>query len=160
MSSMLDMVSMVELSLREKSICGSMVAVLVIAIAYFSRTASWIAADAVDPEEVAGLSVGALILLVVVQLVFQGLLALASRDDPTDERDRLIAAVASRNAYIVLQVGLWLVIGHVVAAAVMQHTAAARWFAPVATTQLGLLAAIAAELAKYFSQLVYYRRGI
>jgi hypothetical protein len=154
------MVAMVELSVREKSICGSLVAVLVIAIAYFCRTASWIAADAVDPGEVAGLSVGALILLIAVQLVFQGLLALASRDDPTDERERLIAAVASRNAYIVLQVGLWLVICHIVAAMAMQHTAAARWFAPFATAQLGLLAAIAAELAKYCSQLVYYRRGI
>src|SRR5262245_16387256 len=160
MSSILDMVSMVELSVREKSICGSMVAVLAIAIAYFSRTASWIAADTVDPGEVAGLSFGALILLIAVQVVFQGLLALASRHDPTDERDRLIAAVASRNAYIVLQVGLWFVIGHLVAAAAMQHTASARWFAPFATAQLGLAAAIAAEIAKYVSQLVYYRRGI
>jgi hypothetical protein len=149
---------MLDLSWQEKSLCGSLLAVAAVAIGYFVRTVGMAMRGDVQVGEVAGLSIGAVVLLVVVQLLYKLLLVLHARAEPADERDRHIAALGARDAYCVLQVGLWLTILHLAAAALVAD-AQIRWFAPFVTGQLAVFAAVAAEIAKYGSQLLRYRIG-
>ena len=150
---------MTDLSHQEKTLWGALVAVLVIGGGYFARTVNMITFDAIDPGECAGLSIGAVLLLIFVQIAYQIVLTLHSRRDPPDERDRLIAALAGRNAYHVLMVGAWLAIGHIVAGGLFRDVTHNAWLTQFATGQLVALAAVSAELAKYGSQLAYYRWG-
>lgn len=147
---------MIDLSWQEKSLWGSLLAVLAVAVGYFVRTLGMAARGEVDAGEVVSLSVGAVVLLAVVQILYQVLLALHARAEPADERDRLIALRGARDAYFVLQAGLWLTIMHLAAGALVQE-AQFRWFSPFVTGQIAVLVAVVAEVAKYVSQLIRYR---
>ena len=59
------------------------------------------------PNQV-GLFVGAVILLVALQVVGHGLIAVLDRRTETDERDRLIGLIGERNGSFVLAVGVFL----------------------------------------------------
>jgi hypothetical protein len=113
---------------------------------YFWRA---VAMGSAEPWRAGGLFVEAVILLVALQIAGQIAIAIRTRPEPDDERDRLIATAATRNAYWVLVVGAWGVIG-------------------VAVLSLGtfwsvhamLLAIVLAELTRWGSQLFYYRHGV
>ena len=147
---------MINLSWQEKSVLSSLLAVMAVATGYFVRTVGMASRGEVDVGEVAGLSIGAVVLLVVVQLLYQLLLALHCRAEPADERDRLINTLATRDAYFVLQAGLWLTIMHLAVAGLVDG-AQLRWFTPFVTGQLAVFGAVFAEATKYGSQLIRYR---
>ncbi len=147
------------LSYREQSICGSLVAQIIVAGGYFLDTWREIARGTIDAEAATGRAIGAVVLLVAVEIVYHGLISVHQRREPTDERDRLVAALANRNAYFVLQVGVWTVVGHILIGAAARATPLGPWFSSFATAQLLVLAAIFAETTKSVSQLFYYRRG-
>jgi hypothetical protein len=144
-----------DLSFEEKSILGSSIATLAIAVYYFAHA---LGPSPGSAGEVAGLAIGAVVLLVIIEIVYHILLAIACRRDPPDERDRGVAARATRNAYLVLCVTGPLVIAHVAAGALLGVTSS-RWLAPFMTAHLMLLGLVVSELVKYASRLWYYRRG-
>ena len=76
----------------------------------------------------------------------------------TDERDRLIAARATRNAYYVLVTGLFMLIGHL---RIQSLIGRGPWLALDTATTVTLLvfALVVAEVAQFASRIFYYRRG-
>ncbi len=134
------------LTFREKSLWVVVLSTSVVYAFYFWRAVS---IGSAEPWRVGGLFVEAVILLVALQIAGQIAIALRSHPERDDERDRLIATAATRNAYWVLVAGAWLVIG-------------------VAVLSLGtfwavhamLLAIVLAELTRWASQLFYYRHGV
>lgn len=101
--------------------------------------------------EVLTLFISVVILQAVVAGVGEVVLVLRARERPErlDERDHKIALRAARNAYYVLVVGVWC------ALTTALLPVGAFWYAHV------LLAGfLVAELARFGSQLVYYRRGV
>ena len=90
---------------------------------------------------------------VVLEIVLHVAIAIQSPRDaraPKDERERLISLKATHIAYFVLLGGTLL-------------SLFAHWhlgWGAYATTQHVLLAVVAAELVKFASQIVFYRRGV
>jgi hypothetical protein len=148
-----------EMSYQEKSIAGSLAAMLVVYGYYFAA----VLRDMGQPQ-FAGTGLGRLILaviaIVVIQVVYQIVLALESKPEPKDERDILIEAKAYRNGYFALATGAFLVIGAVIAAGLASSAAPTRIVVtPFLVVNLVLLFMVLAEFVKLATQLLYYRRG-
>jgi hypothetical protein len=82
------------LSYQEKSLYGTLIADLLVYIPYFLYVLH-------HPTTLTHI-VGTIILLIVTQIILQTVIAIASRSRITDERDRQIAGLGYRNAYVAL----------------------------------------------------------
>jgi uncharacterized membrane protein len=82
------------LSYQEKSLYGTLIADLLVYIPYFLYVLH-------HPTTLTHI-VGTIILLIVTQIILQTIIAIASRSRITDERDRQIAGLGYRNAYVAL----------------------------------------------------------
>lgn len=133
------------LTFKEKTLWVTLVATVVIYAGYFWRV---IEIGEGEPGRVAGLFIGAVIAMIVLQIVVTAALALHRRPERTDERDRRIALAGARNAYYVLMTGVWGALG------VATLALGAFWYVHAA-----LLAVVLGEVTRCASQLVYYRRG-
>jgi len=101
------------------------------------------------------------IAIIVIQIVYQIILALDSKPEPKDERDVLIECKAYRNGYFALSTGAFLVIGGVIMAVLTRDAAPTRIIVtPFLIVNLVLLFMVLAELAKLLTQLFYYRKGL
>jgi len=149
-----------DMSYQEKSILGSLLAVVVVYGYYFAS----VLRDFGHPEFDGG-SLGrlvfAVIAIVVIEIVYHIVLALESKPEPKDERDILIDCKAYRNAYFLFATGAFLVIGWVIMAGLVRDAAPTRIIiTPFLMVNLVLLAMVVAELMKFLTQLFYYRRGL
>ena len=149
-----------DMSYQEKSIVGSLLAMVVVYGYYFAAALR----DAGQPEFGGG-NVGRLVLaviaIVVIEVVYHIVLALESKPEPKDERDILIECKAYRNAYFLLAAGAFLVIGCVIMAGLARDAAPTRIIVtPFITVNLVLFFMVLAELVKFLTQLFYYRRGL
>lgn len=133
------------LTFREKSLWVQIASTVVIYAYYFWRA---VAIGETDPGQVGVLFGVVVVVMVAVQAVVHAALVRHRRPEVADERDRRIAVKAARNAYYVLMTGVWGALG------LIALTAKPFWVAHAA-----LLAIIVAELVRFASQLVYYRRG-
>ena len=138
------------LSYQEKSLYGTLLADLLVYIPYFVYVMH-------HPTTLASI-VGTILVLIVAHIVLQTVIAIASRNRVTDERDRHIAGLGYRNAYFVLvtmilggMALLWLhaVDGHLNPSHMGLHFLSAF---------LGMV--VISELVKIVTQLVAYRRSI
>jgi hypothetical protein len=112
-----------------------------------------------NPEDIgSGLAqfIGAVILLIIIEVVTYSLVAADGSGVETDERDRAIKRAASRWGYGVLVVGVWVLIGQLVLDVVFEREALGNYL----TANLLFLVFIAAELAELLARLLYYRLGI
>ena len=82
------------LSYQEKSLYGTLIADLLVYVPYFLYVLH-------HPTTLTHI-VGTIILLIVTQIILQTVIAIASRSRITDERDRQIAGLGYRNAYVAL----------------------------------------------------------
>jgi hypothetical protein len=90
----------------------------------------------------------AMVLLVITQVVGQSLIAIVDRRTDSDERDRLIALKATRNAAYVLATGVFLALCSALVTEgnfMFTHVLLGFW--------------VLAQLVEIGSQLVLYRRG-
>jgi len=149
-----------DLSYQEKSILGSLVAMLVVYGYYFAAVL-----HNVGQPEFIGAGLGRLFLavvaIIVIEIVYHIVLALESKPEPKDERDILIEAKGYRNAYFALSTGAFLVIAGVIAAGLSRGASPM----PVNVTlflmaNIVLLFMVVAEVIKFATQLLYYRRGV
>lgn len=134
------------MSFREKSAAITLLAML----SAFGLYGWRLLAGHVGPAEEFGLLIAAIAAQVLLIAVGHVLLAIAVRrgPEPLDERDRLVALKARRNAYWVALVGLFAMM-----AVVLFGTSAVQVIN-------GLLAVVvAAEVVRYGSQLAYWRWG-
>ena len=146
-----------DLSYQEKSILGSLLAMVVVYGYYFAA----VLRDASSPEFKVGRLVLAVIAIIVIEIVYHIVLALESKPEPKDERDILIECKAYRNAYFLLATGAFLVIACVIMAGLARDAAPTRIIVtPFITVNLVLFFMVLAELMKFLTQLYYYRRGL
>lgn len=94
----------------------------------------------------------------IVLVAYQ--IALLAREDPRDERDRLIEARAVLAAYSLLTIGAYTAICHVLLNGKLYPLVNNAWFGPYMTVNVIVLFAIASEALKMTMQLYYYRRGV
>ena len=138
------------LSYQEKSLYGTLAADLVVYIPYCVYVLH-------HPTTLTHI-VGTILLLIIAQILLQSIIAIASRNRITDERDRQIAGLGYRNAYFAL-VGmilfgmglLWL---HAVNGLINPNHMGLHFL----SVFLGMV--VLSELIKIVSQLVAYRRTI
>ena len=128
-----------------------MVTVGLIAWWYFPAAFRVAASD--TPSELFGLSIGCIVALIVLEIVYHAMIANGGSNS-ADERDRFITLKAERVSGWVLAIGLFWLVGHIVAG-VLQ---------PALTTPNALSIAVwilfaptVSEFAKLLSQVVYYR---
>jgi hypothetical protein len=136
-------------SFREKSAGVSLVVILAIAIYYSVNLYELVQAGLPRPAGIGQLALGTLVLIIVVETVLHIVLAIgAGHVSATTQHDREVALKAKRNAYTLLVVGVLV-------------TFVSLFFdaAPFVMAHLALLSFVLAEITKYASQLVYYRRG-
>jgi uncharacterized membrane protein len=136
---------------REATIWIHLIATVLAFGTYFTQVGRLFARGAADPAAISGLFIVAVIVLAVIEALTHTLLYLAARRSdapPADERDRTIALHASRNGYLVLIIGVWIVLG----------TWWLPWSDPLLAVNLLLLAFVLAEAVRFGSQLVGYRR--
>jgi hypothetical protein len=139
----------VNLSYREKSLWGTLAVTLAVYGYYFGH-----ALRGAHPAEFNAASVGhvvaAVFVLVVIEVVYQIVLAVTSKVEPKDERDILIESKAYRNAYLLLAGGTFWLMWTIVAQQMRSYMA----------VNLMLLCVVAAEITKSLTQLFLYWRGL
>ena len=123
-----------KMSYREKSIWGTLIGVVLVYGWYFTMPPA------------AGRLVFTVILLVGIEVIYHIALAIQSRPEAKDERDRSIEAKAYRNAYVALASG-------VIAPIFLP-------LPPAMAAQMVLLALVVSEVVKSVTQLYSYRSGI
>ena len=136
------------LSYREQSIWGSLAITLIVYGYYFATVFSGAQPSQIDRTALARL-IGAVFVIVVIEIAYHILIALKSKVEPKDERDILIETKAYRNAYL-LVADLFTLMGTVVVFGLT----------PLLTVNLMLLSVVISEIVKYLTQLFFYRRGI
>jgi len=158
------------MSFKEKSILGTLLLVLWVAAAYFTKVIAMLGAGDVDVVALGKLAVSLIIFFIVLKIVFHALIVSGSPKEALggeDERDRLIELKGERMGGLLLGIGVAFTIGHIALHGVYEPTTSsypelARFFdnSPFVTANLLLFWLTVSEVGKYVSQLVYYRRGV
>ncbi|MEQ8677770.1 MAG: hypothetical protein RLP44_23325 [Aggregatilineales bacterium] len=134
---------------RAKSAGVSLVAVLLIGIYYIANVIALLPDEQAVPEGALGLTISSIVLIIVVEIVLQIVLFIgAGRIEDRTERDEVIAAKASRNAYLVMTAGVFATFASMFAE-----------LTPFEMASLLLTVFLIAEIVKFASQLFYYQRS-
>lgn len=138
------------LTYREKSLYGTLIADLLVYVPYLAYVMHY-------PTTLTHIF-GTIILLIVAQIILQAIIAIASRNRITDERDRQIAGLGHRNAYFSL-VGMNLAgMGLLWVHAIKGRFNPNRMGLHFLSVFLGMI--VISELIKIVTQLIAYRRSI
>jgi uncharacterized membrane protein len=152
-----------DLSFKEKSIWISLISTLLIFGDYFLNLI-YLAGlpEAAAKSAVLGLSLRAVFLIIIVEIVFQGLLAMSNRkaaEFGIDERDKLYEYKGNSFGYTVLVIGVFMTLGGTVLLEInpefTQQTNAFR--IPFLTAHILLFSFIFSEVVRFSAQLYYYR---
>jgi hypothetical protein len=136
-------------SFEERSVWIQLISMLLVLGGYFVVAGQMLAAGVTALPAYVPVFVAAVILMVIVIVAGHVAVALASRPDGRDERDRLISWRAESNS------------GWLVATGVLTGISAMIVAVPnVWVAHLLLLSLFLAEVLKLVLQLVYYRRGL
>lgn len=138
-------------SFREKSAWASLVSILIVFIPYFVHVFRLFVADNLSAASVIGGFVVATGITILIQIPIYVVIALRSRQEEKDERDQAIELKSFRVGYGLLTTSVFLAVGAIVL------------FLPrldaVFLSQVFYLCFVIAEVGKYFTQVVCYRRG-
>ncbi|NNC77329.1 MAG: hypothetical protein HKN77_05150 [Woeseiaceae bacterium] len=144
-----------DLSFQEKSAWGLLVGIGI--VSYFYFPAAFDIADSVPHgAPLIAISVGGVIALAVIEAIYHTVIAVSSDDTEMDERDVLFDLKSERNAGLVLGIGLFWLVGHIIATHSIEDKV------PVGGLSIAvwvLFAITVSEVAKLISQLWYYRAG-
>ena len=128
---------------------------------YFNAVRNLMLSDELHAVSALGLMIGAVVALVIIEIVFQILVAAISRSTTTDERDNLISAKAARNSGVLLGAGTITLILAILASEIRGGLGEAQiMLTPILIAQWLLLLMVMAQVFEYLSQIFYYRRGI
>lgn len=103
---------------------------------------------------------GAVIALVIVEIIVHSLAAAQRAEGRYDERDKAIQRAASRWGYGVMAVGIWLVIGQLALGMIFQQAWINSYFSGYLLANVLFMVLIVSELVNITSRLLYYRRGL
>lgn len=136
-------------SFEERSVWVQLMALVAVLGSYFVVAVLLLSKGVTTLIAFVPLVIAAVVLLVVVLVVGHIVVAIASRPEGRDERDRLIEWRAESGASWILGVGILAAIAGLIV------SVDSVWIAHVL-----LLAMLVSEVAKLILQLVYYRRGM
>jgi hypothetical protein len=136
-------------SFQEKSVWISLIAVSLIFGYYFVRIFQMISKNQIDVVKNAVLFISVVIMVVVTEIIFHIIVAVRTRPEAKDERDRIIELKATRNAYFILIAGVFL--SFVCLAFSLQS---------FIIVHVIMFFFVLSEIAKFISQLFYYKRGV
>ena len=145
-----------DLSFQEKSAWGLILGLTLVSAWYFPL-AFRIAENAPNGIPLIVITIGGTIALVVIEIVYHIFIAAGSSEHESDERDVLIDLKAERNSGIVLGLGLFWLIGFIVAQSVLGAYPVPN---PLEIVVWIMLTITVAEIVKLFSQIWYYRVGV
>lgn len=141
-----------DMSFQEKSAWGSLIAIGFVAFWFFPK-AFEIAGRSDNPSDLFGLSMSLIVGLVIIEIIYQSLIA-ATGPAESDERDAMINLRSERNSGWVLAIGLFWLVGHIVAVSSIDVSE------PMGTMLIAvwiLFTLTVSEFAKLASQIWYYR---
>jgi hypothetical protein len=150
-----------EMSFQEKSAWGSLVGLGLVSYWYFPRAFD-VAERSNSPAALFGISIACIIALIVILAVYHSAIAMRGGDD-TDERDRLIDLRAERISSYALGIGLFWLVGRIVASEQVDQWAQIERFdqlQPMGSLLIAvwiLYALVASEVIKNIAQIIYYR---
>ncbi len=148
------------MSFREKSAWISLGITLVVFVPYFSRLLGPLTRNEFPTAAILPLFLGAVALQTVLIVVAVIAIAILSREEPADERDRAIDATAHRFAYYVLSTTSAVALLGLVALSVVQSAIEAPLTETVAIfSQIVFFCLILAEVVRNVTQVVGYRRS-
>lgn len=144
----------------ESTVWSSLIITVAAAVYFFGKVFGALGAGAaMGPGEVARLGLAIVVILVAVEIAFQLAVTAWCKGEPqVDERDRLIAAKATRNAYYVLVTGLFMLIGQLGLQSLFGRGPGLT-LDTVTIVILLVLVLVVAEVAQMASRIFYYRRG-
>lgn len=133
---------------RAKSAGVSLVVVFIVGMYYFANALPLFPSPEAVPEGAISLFITTIALIIVAEIVLQIVLFIgAGQIEDRTRRDDTITALASRNAYLVLTLGVFATFGSIFAG-----------FTPFAVGSVLLLAFLLAEVVKFASQVLHYQR--
>jgi hypothetical protein len=147
-----------EMTFQEKSAWGSLVGLGLVSYWYFPR-AFYIAESSNSPGALFGISIACIVALIVVFSVYHAVIA-AHGGEETDERDRIIDLRAERISSYALGIGLFWLVGHIVAAEQVDEFSRFDQLQPMGSLLIAvwiLFAITASEVIKNIAQIIYYR---
>ena len=108
-----------------------------------------------------GRLVVAVIVIIVIETVYNIVLAFETKPQPKDERDVMIAGKAYRNAYFLLYFGAGTIMTCALGLAAIDGATPMRiTVTPFLILNTMLLLLVSAEIVKFLTQLFYYRQGL
>lgn len=149
-------------SFKEKSVMASLVVTLLIFGWYFYHVFSNLTLTENEVLRVSDLA-GTIVLIVILEVIIQSFIAIKSKNDKADERDRLIEFASRRNGYWTLCIGIWVLLFHLLV------EGSGTWFnfyhnliftSPLYLAHLLLLLFVLGEVVSFVTQIYYYRKGI
>lgn len=149
-----------DLSYQEKSILGSLVALIVAYGFYFGAMLRHLGERGAEGASLGRLVV-AVIVIIAIETVYNIVLALETKPQPKDERDVMIAGKAYRNAYFLLYFGAGTIMTCALGLAAIDGATPMRiTVTPFLILNTMLLLLVSAEIVKFLTQLFYYRQGL
>ena len=148
-------------SYRELGAWASLIVTSFVYVPYFSWVARRFLENRLEAGDLLGVFLGAGMSQVFFLVAIHVAMAIVLKDEPKDERDRIIEAKSSHLAYNILSIAsviaaIWIVIGSVRFSAVPEVL---RFLHPIFLSQVFLFLCILAETVKYLTQGICYRRG-
>ncbi len=151
-----------DFSFKEKSIIASLGATLLIFGWYFYHVFANLTLTVNQQLNVSDL-IGAVILIVILEIVIQSFIAMRNRKETEDERDKLIEIASHRNGYWTLCIGVWFLLFHLIiegSGTRFKFYHNLIFTSPTYLAHLLLLFFVLAEVIGFVTQLYYYRKGI
>ena len=142
-----------DMTFQEKSAWGLLIGIGVVSYFYFPA-AFEVAKTVPHGAPLIAISIGGVIALIIIEGIYHAVIASASKDTSPDERDVLFDLKSERNAGLVLGVGLFWLVGHIIATHSIDDKV------PVGGLSIAvwvLFALTISEAAKLVSQIWYYR---
>ena len=153
------------MSFREKSIWISLISTLLIFGDYFLNIISLGGLpDEAGKAAALGLSLRATFLIIIVEVIFQGMLAVGNRKAAelgADERDKLFEFKGNNFGYTLLVIGVFITLGMIVILELNPEFIAqfSVLKIPLLTAHILLFSFILSEIVRFSTQLYFYRSG-
>lgn len=142
-----------DMTFQEKSAWGLLIGIGIVSYFYFPA-AFEVARTVPHGAPLIAISIGGVIALIIIEGIYHAAIAASAKDTSPDERDVLFDLKSERNAGLVLGIGLFWLVGHIIATHSIDDKV------PVGGLSIAvwvLFALTVSEVAKLASQIWYYR---
>jgi uncharacterized membrane protein len=141
-------------TLHEKSALGTLLGVAAFAWFYFTEALALQRAGVTEASAILGPVIGAVIVLIVIQVIYHAVATRAGDDEALDERDRAVRLRAEQFASLALSVGVVGVVATLVFSAPGRGA-----FSPLLVVNLLVAVLLASEAVEQVATLALYRAG-